>query len=119
MKYFSRDVEFARQFKFVRGALLMIAIVALWGIPALIQTHGEFLRIGIGRHVIGRSFGAMEGHGSNSLGLYILLLPFYFVTVFASFFPWSMKLPALTRKLWGKRDAIDLYLICGAGIVFA
>jgi 4-amino-4-deoxy-L-arabinose transferase-like glycosyltransferase len=119
MGFFARDEELARQFKFVRGILLMLAIVSVWGVPALIQTHGEFLRIGIGRHVIGRSFGAMEGHGSNSLGAYILLLPFYFVTVFASFFPWSIKLPALTRKLWGKRDDIDLYLICGAGIIFA
>jgi len=64
MKYFSRDIEIAKRFKFVRGILLMLALVALWGIPALIQTHGEFLRIGIGRHVIGRSFSAMESHGS-------------------------------------------------------
>src|SRR5690349_6616316 len=118
MKFFSRDGEMARNFKFVRGVLLMLAIVSLWGIPALLQTHGEFLRIGIGRHVIGRSIGAVEGHGSNSLGIYLLLLPFYFVTVFASFFPWSIKLPALARRLWRQRDDIDVYLICGAGIIF-
>ncbi|HUE41374.1 MAG TPA: glycosyltransferase family 39 protein, partial [Chthoniobacterales bacterium] len=81
-KYFSRNVEVESRFKFVRGILLTLAIVALWGVPALIQTHGEFLRIGIGKHVIGRSFGAMEGHGANSLGIYLLLLPFYFVTIF-------------------------------------
>jgi len=118
MKFFVRDVELAKRFKFLRGILLMLAIVALWGIPALIQTHGEFLRIGIGRHVIGRSFGAMEGHGANSLGVYLLLLPFYFVTVFASFFPWSIKLPSLTKKLWRERDQIDIYLLCGAGVIF-
>ena len=117
-KYFSRSTELAPRFKFVRGILLMLAIVALWGIPALIQTHGEFLRIGIGRHVIGRSFGAMEGHGSNSLGIYVLLLPFYFVTIFASFFPWSIKLPALTKKLRRERDKVDVYLLCGVGIIF-
>src|SRR5438067_10644744 len=83
----------AKRFKFVRGILLMLAIVALWGVPALVQTHGEFVRIGIGRHVIGRSFSAMESHGSNSLRIYLLLLPFYFITIFASFFPWSIKLP--------------------------
>src|SRR4029077_2689820 len=82
MKWLWRDVDLARSFKFVRGILLMLGVVALWGIPALMQTHGEFLRIGIGRHVIGRSFGAMEGHGANSLGIYVLLLPFYFVTIF-------------------------------------
>jgi hypothetical protein len=45
-------------------------------------------------------------------------MPFYFLTVFVSFFPWSIKLPALTKHLWRKRDAIDNYLICGILIVF-
>src|SRR6266478_4463480 len=129
MKLLVGDVELAKRCKFVRGILLMLAIVALWGVPALIQTDGGFLRIGIGRHVVGRSFGAMEGHGANSLGVYLLLLPFYFVTIFASFFPWSIKLPSLTRKLWRSRDKsrlrasgydgrVDIYLLCGIGIIF-
>lgn len=118
LKFFSRDVQLAKSFNFVRGVLLMLIIVGLWGIPALIQTQGEFLRIGIGRHVIGRSIGAMEGHGANSLGVYVLLLPFYFVTVFASFFPWSIKLPTLAKKLWRDRDGVDLYLLCGVGVIF-
>lgn len=118
MKYFYRDEQLASCFKFIRGIVLTFAIVALWGIPALIQTHGEFLRIGIGRHVIGRSFIAMESHGSNSLGIYLLLLPFYFVTIFASFFPWSIKLPSLARKLWKNRDRTDVYLLCGIGVIF-
>src|SRR5882762_8726087 len=103
-RFFVRDAQLTTRFKFVRGILLTLAVVALWGIPALIQTHGEFLTIGIGRHVIGRSFGAMEGHGANSLGFYLLLLPFYFATLFASFFPCSIKLPALAKKLWRDRD---------------
>jgi 4-amino-4-deoxy-L-arabinose transferase-like glycosyltransferase len=118
LKYFSRDVEIVRRFKLIPGILLMLAIVALWGIPALIQTHGEFFRIGIGRHVIGRSFSAMESHGSNSLWIYLLLLPFYFVTIFASFFPWSIRLPWLTQKLWRARDKFDIYLLCGVGVIF-
>jgi 4-amino-4-deoxy-L-arabinose transferase-like glycosyltransferase len=118
MKFAERDLELARPFKFVRGICLVLVIVALWGVPALIQTHGDFLRIGIGRHVIGRSFSAMESHGSNSLGTYLLLLPFYFVTVFVSFFPWSIKLPSLTKQVWRERDRVDVYLLCGAGIIF-
>src|SRR5437588_1779256 len=126
MKFFVRDVEpstalrtgLAKRFKFLRGIVLMLAIVALWGLPTLIQTHGEFFRIGIGRHVVGRSLGAMESHGANSLGFYLLLLPFYFVTVFASFFPWSIKLPSLTRRLWRNRDQIDIYLVSGTAIIF-
>jgi len=128
--FFVRGSQLSQRFRFVRGIVLMHAVVAVWGIPALIRTHGEFLTIGIGRHVIGRSFGAMEGHGANSLVAYLLLLPFYFVTVFASFFPWSIKLPWLMRKLWRKqeawvtdpgysgRDKIDNYLLAGAGLIF-
>jgi 4-amino-4-deoxy-L-arabinose transferase-like glycosyltransferase len=126
----ARDWQLVRHFKFLCGILLILAVVALWGIPALIQTHGEFFVVGIGRHVIGRSLATMEGHGANSFGMYLLLLPFYFVTVFVSFFPWSIKLPWLVRKLWRKREAgvsdpgysnrdkIDKYLLTGSGIIF-
>jgi 4-amino-4-deoxy-L-arabinose transferase-like glycosyltransferase len=117
-KFFLPDLQLARRFKFGRGILLMLVIVALWGIPALIRTHGEFLTIGVGRHVIGRSFAAMEGHGGTSLGIYLLLLPFYFLTIFLSFSPWSIKLPRLARQLWSGRDTIDNYLLWGAAIIF-
>jgi 4-amino-4-deoxy-L-arabinose transferase-like glycosyltransferase len=125
----ARDWQLARHFKFLRGILLMIAVVALWGIPALIQTHGQFFAIGIGRHVIGRSLATMEGHGASSFGLYLLLLPFYFVTIFVSFFPWSIKLPWLIRQLRRQRKAgisnpgykeneIDNYLLTGIAVIF-
>ena len=131
MKWQDRRLQIEKRFAFVRGIALTLAIISLWAVPALIQTHGEFLRVGIGRHVIGRSFGAMEGHGSNSFVVYLLLLPFYFVTVFVSFFPWSIKLPWLMRGLWrdrkaaigdrgyNARDKIDMYLLAGAAIIFA
>ena len=126
---YTRDWQLLRRFKFVGGILLTLLAVALWGIPALIQTHGEFFSIGIGRHVIGRSLTTMEGHGASSLGVYVLLLPFYFVTVFVSFFPWSIKLPWLVRKLWRNREAgvdapgyngnpIDIYLLAGIAVIF-
>jgi 4-amino-4-deoxy-L-arabinose transferase-like glycosyltransferase len=127
---YAPGLQLGRRFKFVRGIVLMLTIIALWGVPALLQTNGEFFRIGVGRHVIGRSFGAMEGHGWNSLGGYVLLLPFYFVTLFFSFFPWSIKFPWLMRNLWRKkeagstdpgysgRDGIDNYLLAGAAIIF-
>ncbi len=126
----ARDWQSVRHFKFLRGILLMLAVVALWGIPALVQTHGQFLAIGIGRHVISRSLATMEGHGASSFGMYLLLLPLYFVTIFVSFFPWSIKLPWLARRLWRKhetgvgdpgysnRDKIDRYLLTGIGTIF-
>jgi 4-amino-4-deoxy-L-arabinose transferase-like glycosyltransferase len=125
----ARDWQFARHLKFLRGVLLMLAVVALWGIPALGQTHGQFLAIGIGRHVVSRSLATMEGHGASSFGMYLLLLPFYFVTIFVSFFPWSIKLPWLIRILWRQKKAgiadpgysrnqLDNYLITGIAIIF-
>jgi 4-amino-4-deoxy-L-arabinose transferase-like glycosyltransferase len=115
---FVGDLQLARRFKFVRGILVMLAVVAFWGIPALIQTHGAFFGVGIGRNVVGRSFATMEGHGPNSLGMYLVLLPFYFITIFASFFPWSIKIPFLTTRLWRHRDKLDSYLIAGVVIIF-
>jgi 4-amino-4-deoxy-L-arabinose transferase-like glycosyltransferase len=126
---YKRQWDLLGHFKFVRGILLMLFVVALWGIPALIQTRGEFLTVGIGRHVVGRSLMSMEGHGASSFGMYVLLLPFYFVTVFISFFPWSIKLPWLIRNLWRKGKAavdvpgysgsqLDTYLLSSIAVVF-
>src|SRR5881392_2956060 len=117
------------RFRFLPGILLTLGVVALWGIPALIRTDGQFFSVGIGRHVIGRSFATMEGHGANSIGMYLLLLPFYFVTVFVSFFPWSIKLPWLVRTLWREKktgldvpgyngNKIDVYFVIGFAIIF-
>jgi len=126
---FMRDWQSVRRFKFILGILLTVILIALWAIPALLRTHGEFYTIGIGRHVIGRSLATMEGHGANSLLIYLLLLPFYFATVFVSFFPWSIKLPWLIRTLYEQRNAgvdgagyngrlIDNYLITGIATIF-
>src|SRR5262245_2125237 len=41
---YTRNWQFARCFKFVRGILMMLVVVACWGIPALVQTHGEFFK---------------------------------------------------------------------------
>src|SRR4029077_9576595 len=115
---FYRQKHFAAHFKFVRGLLLMLALVCLWGIPALIRTHGEFFRVGIGKHVVERSVATMEGHGASSIWMYLALLPFYFVTVFASFFPWSIKLGGLWRDLRAQRDGTDQFLLAGALVIF-
>jgi 4-amino-4-deoxy-L-arabinose transferase-like glycosyltransferase len=109
----------ARQFRFLGGLVLTAAIVSAWAVPALIATHGEFFRIGIGRHVVGRSLGAMEGHGARSIGIYFLLLPFYFVVIFLSFFPWSIKLPRLIGRMRAGMDLTDVYLVWGVSAVFA
>jgi 4-amino-4-deoxy-L-arabinose transferase-like glycosyltransferase len=111
-------VQLNRRFLFLVGVTVSLSLVAVWGIPALVRTHGEFLRVGIGHHVVERSVVAMEGHGSGSFLGYIAGLPFYFVAIFLTFFPWSFKLPWLARRLWRERDPLDNYLIVGSAIIF-
>ena len=59
--------------------------------------------------------------------MYVLLLPFYFVTVFISFFPWSIKLPWLIENCGEERnrsqrcgytEPTTIYLLSGIAIIF-
>lgn len=106
--------------RFAAGMVLTLTIIAVWGIPALIATNGEFLTVGIGHHVIFRSVGVMESHGGNGLFQYILWLPFFFVTFFFSFFPWSFRVPKSLWNWWPSRgsDTFGWYLLVQAGLVF-
>ena len=102
------------------GVTLVLFLVGLWGVPALLATHGEFFKIGIGRHVVQRSVGTLEGHGAAGWLGYAALLPFYFLTVFASFFPWSWFLPRLVRSRWkiAGRPKLETYLLIGIALNF-
>ena len=104
----------------VISLLFAATLVSLWGIPALVRTGGEFFRIGIGEHVIGRSVEAMDGHGASSIFSYVLTLPFYLVTVFISFAPWSWFLPAAVVYYARSehRTVKEKYLLSGVVIVF-
>jgi 4-amino-4-deoxy-L-arabinose transferase-like glycosyltransferase len=105
----------------VPGLVLMFGIIGFWGIPALLKTHGEFFAVGVGRHVIHRSFGIMEGHGAKGLLGFVLAVPLYLLTFFPSFFPWSLRVPGALRAWWASRqsDVIGSYLLLQGGLVFA
>jgi 4-amino-4-deoxy-L-arabinose transferase-like glycosyltransferase len=102
------------------GLLLTLGLVGLWGIPALLQTQGEFMREGLGRHVIYRSFGVMDGHGAGGVAGWILCSPMFLATFFFSFFPWALRVPRGLRLWWPHRrtDIIGWYLLAQAGLVF-
>jgi 4-amino-4-deoxy-L-arabinose transferase-like glycosyltransferase len=102
----------------VGGGLLVLAIIGAWGIPALILTRGEFFEVGIGKHVVMRSVAPLQSHGASGIGGYFLLLPFYFVTLFFSFFPWSLFLPGTFRRLQVGLDLFARYALCAIGVVF-
>lgn len=103
------------------GLLLSLLLVGLWGVPALVATRGQFFSVGIGHHVVYRSFDIMEGHGGPGLVGFIFTLPLYLVTFFFSFFPWSLKFPGAVRNWWAARrqDLLGWYLIVQAALVFA
>jgi hypothetical protein len=95
--------------------------VTLWGGPALAQTDGQFWSVGMGKHVIGRSLGAMEGHGAQDFFGYLALVPLYLATFFVSFLPWSLRVPVTLRRWWPERnsDVLGWYLLVNAAVVFA
>jgi len=102
------------------GFVLSVALMGLWGIPALRETQGQFLKVGLGEHVLHRSVGVINNHGLAGLLGFVALLPLYFVTFFISFFPWSLRVPPALMRWWPARreDAIGWYLLVQAAIVF-
>lgn len=100
------------------GFILMLALVGAWGIPALILTEGDFASVGLGKHVVARSLVSMEGHGARNLLGYLFTLPFYFGTVFLSFAPWSVWLPAAIKAHAKNLTPIGAYLFSGVVLTF-
>jgi len=104
----------------IGGICVTGVLAALWGIPAMEQTQGQYFKVGMGEHVFFRSVGIIDSHGLKGLGGFVVLLPLYFVTFFVSFFPWSTRMPATLRRWWPERnrDALGWYLLTQALIVF-
>jgi len=88
------------------AALLGVAIFCAWGVPANLATGGELARVGIGKHVVGRALGAMEGHGGaagHGWRGWVAGLPFYLAVVWLGFAPWVLWLPAAVSATLGGR----------------
>ena len=127
---YTRDWQMLRRFKFAVGIVLMLVVVALWGIPALIQTHGEFFRVGIGRHVVGRSFTTLEGHGASSFGMYCAAIAVLFCHGLHQFLSVVDQVAVANSEIVAKRRErgqttpataellIDTYLLSGIAIIF-
>jgi 4-amino-4-deoxy-L-arabinose transferase-like glycosyltransferase len=65
---------------------LVLAIVSIWGLPALIKTQGLFWKIGMMEHVVERGTVRLAGGGGFLPG-------YYFLTAILSLFPWVFFLP--------------------------
>ena len=104
--------------KFQYGIPLMLLIVGAWGIPALIKTNGDFFWVGIGKHVVERSFAPMEGHGAGGALTYIGTLPRYFLTGFPSFLPWSIFSKRIYLRLKANFTDAERYLFINILVIF-
>jgi 4-amino-4-deoxy-L-arabinose transferase-like glycosyltransferase len=95
------------------GTLLFVA----WAIPANNATGGEFLRLGIGHHVLARAARPLESHG----GRFLLNLPYYLPVIIAGFFPWTLHLPgSISAVLRGRVGGVyfrELFLAWVVSIV--
>lgn len=65
-----------------------IGLVALWGVPALMETRGLFLQVGIGTHVVERGLESFNNRTHIPGFYYLLVLPFFIA-------PWAGRLPAI------------------------
>lgn len=96
---------FARRFSFTWAGYLFVAallasgIFLAWAIPANDATGGEFLRRGLGYHVVARAMRPIDSHGGN----FFLTLPFYVPVVIFAFFPWILFLPGALSAVAGGR----------------
>ncbi|MDP0491535.1 MAG: glycosyltransferase family 39 protein [Verrucomicrobiota bacterium JB023] len=76
---------------FLLAIIPSFALVAIWGIPALIDTRGAYFGIGIGKHVVERGTGALNSRFFIP-GLY------YFIAIIPFLLPWSPLLPGTLKK---------------------
>ena len=88
------------------GLILTTAIIALWGIPALIQTQGAYFDIGLNKHVIQRGIESFNNR-SYIPGVYYLFIILIFIS------PWVSKLVPTLKRAWeNKKEATyDLILL--------
>jgi len=90
-----------------------LALVLLWGVPAYVETHGAYLWQSWKAGIADRAWGSDQGHGASSIGFYVLELPYYLLTFWASALPWSVLIALKARRLFAawKLDLADTYLL--------
>jgi len=78
------------------GLALALLLVVPWAVAVQLATHGEFLRVAFGHHVVERSTHAFEGH-TGPLWYYLAAMP-------VSFFPWGFLGYGVLVELYRRRD---------------
>lgn len=103
-----------RHLRLAAGLPISLALVAAWGIPALLRTHGEFLTVGMGKHVLERGWASFQGHGAFVL--------YYLGTAFLSLFPWIVLAGdgvSALRRNWNEKNAFLASWVLGTYLLFS
>ncbi len=100
--------------------LLSLLLVAVWGVPALIASHGDYWAKGMSEGVFTRMTSGLQGHGASSAGWYLLSIPLYLLLFWLSALPWSPLLLIHRKKLFAgwKPDQTEWYLLLNAAVIF-
>ncbi|WP_018291267.1 glycosyltransferase family 39 protein [Verrucomicrobium sp. 3C] len=86
-----------------RGSAVAVGIIALWGIPALLSTHGAFWTEGMGEHVLRRGVEAFDGRPH--------FWGYYLVSSLLSLFPWSAFLGWILVSLQKNYSSRSAFLL--------
>ena len=99
---------------------MVSAIALLWAIPAYVETHGDYWRVGLSEGVGERMITGLQGHGASTIGWYLAGLVFYPILFWVSTLPWSPLLVIQRKKLFSgwKMDGFDVYLLLNGGLIF-
>ena len=90
-----------------------LALVLVWGIPAYVETHGDYLWLSWKAGIADRMWGADQGHGASSIGMYGFELPYYVIAFWIGALPWSVLIALNARRLFTgwNLDLADRYLL--------
>lgn len=116
----ARGNGFGAYVDLVANFLIGLILMLFWGIPAYLQSHGEYLRFGMTEGLTHRMVTGMQGHGAPNVLLYFGTLPFYLLTFWISALPWAPLLILRRRQLFSgwKADRLDTYLLLNVALVF-
>lgn len=95
------------------GLMITLIPVAAWGIPALIETHGLFWKVGMGEHVVKR--------GTQSFNGRAIIPGYYLASAFVSLLPWIVFLPQVLshlRKRWSARYSLLVAWFAAPQLIF-
>lgn len=92
-----------RRLRAWQGLPITLALIAAWGIPALMQTEGLYWKVGMQEHVVERGTKAFNGR--------FPVPGYYLATAFLSLFPWIGLLPLIWRRVRETWDVKKAFLV--------